>query len=273
MADTLNYAILRFVPDAFRGEVVNIGIVVFLPDRLDVRVAVSAHKMRTLNPNVNIEFLHMLEEGLPRLYGPDQSDADRLEVLRSVPLLEVSDLGQFTAASKSYEERVANLMDRFVKTPPARRPPEKLTRLDKELRTAFSASQVLASPGDDIGSHRVVTKFPIAPAEQLYADFALKNGKMHVTAVLDYRVKMESLRAQKRGQAAVKAVTLDAARRKYGDGGCVRYAIYAAEEDAREIIEPQIQMLGDYADRVFDFTSAEDRFTYMDLIVAAAHAQ
>jgi len=273
MADTLNYAILRFVPDAFRGEVVNIGIVVFLPDRLDVRFAVSAHKMRTLNPNVNIDFLQTLEEGLPRLYGAGLSDAERLTMIRGVPLLEVSDFGQFASAAGSYEERVTNLMDRFVKTPPARRPPAKLTRLDKELRTAFSASQILAAPGDDIGSHRVVSKFPIAPSEQLYADFALKNGRMHVTAVLDYRVGIDSLRAQKRGQAAVKAITLDAARRKYGDEDCVRYAIYAAADDAREIIEPQIQMLGEYSDRVFDFTSVDDRTAYMERIVAAAHAQ
>jgi hypothetical protein len=37
MAHTFEYAILTAVPDQWRGERVNIGVVVFLDDRLDIR--------------------------------------------------------------------------------------------------------------------------------------------------------------------------------------------------------------------------------------------
>lgn len=272
MAATTKYSIIRFSPDPTRGEVINIGLAIFLRDRIDVRVVPSAHRLRTLNPNTTADVISTLEVGIPELFKGNFSDEDRWDLLSNFPMIQLSEMGEFADWGSTYEGRVQALMDRLVKVPAAKRQKERLTKLDKELRTAFSASNILGHDSDDINSHRVIQKFPIAPSEQLYADFALKNGRMHVTAVVDFRVDERSIKSTKRGQAAIKAITLDAAHRRFGDSSCVTYAVFAASDEYRDLVQPQVQMLGDYADRVFDFTSRDDQAAYMSLMVEAAHA-
>lgn len=272
MAHTTSYAILRLTPDEARGETVNVGVVVFLPDRLDVRVQPSSQKIRALNPNAPVDALYALPDILNNLFGKGSDDVLRHHQLQHFPLVTVSPLGRFVADASSYEERVQSLLERFVKTPARTRQPERINRLEQEMRTAFSASKILGVGIDDIDRHRVVPNFPISAAEELYADFALRNGAWHITAVVDFRVGRSSLRGPKKGQAAIKAVTLDNAVRRFGTDRCVPLTVYTANDVDRQIIEPQLAMLADYSERLFDFAIPEDRAAYMEHMSTAAHS-
>jgi hypothetical protein len=272
MAHTTNYSILRLTPDAARGETVNIGIAVFLPDRIDVRVIPGAAKIRALNPNVSIDRLYALPELLNKMAGSLGNDSARLSVMQAFPLIELSDFGKFVSDARPYEDQVQSLLERFVKTPPRLRKAEKISRLDKELRTAFSASKLLGDHATDIKSHLVIPNFAISEAEELYADFALKNGKWHITATVDFRVARTSIRSAKRGQAAIKAITLDSAVRRFGTSNTVPLTVYTANDEDRDLIEPQLAMLHDYSERVYDFSSANDRAAYMEHMVTAARS-
>ena len=53
MAHIFNYSILTAIPDARRGERVNVGIVVFLAERLDIRFSDIA-KLRALTGMIGI---------------------------------------------------------------------------------------------------------------------------------------------------------------------------------------------------------------------------
>jgi hypothetical protein len=272
MAHTTNYAILRLTPDSARGETVNVGIVVFLPDRLDVRVLPSSAKIRAINPNAPIDQLYALPELFNKLFGPVADDSTRLQMMRNFPVVEISDMGRFASEARPYEDQVQALLDRFVKTPPRKKSTEKTSKLDLELRKAFQASRLLGEESGDIGRHLVVPNFAISEPEQLYADFALKNGRWHITATVDFRVARASIKGAKRGQAALKAVTLDSAVRRFGSANTVPLAVYTANDEDRDLIEPQLAMLGDYSERVFDFSSADERAAYMEHMVQAARS-
>lgn len=273
MAHTTNYAILRLTPDSARGETVNIGVAVFLPDRLDVRVLPATAKVKALNPNTPIDDLYSLPAVFDKMFGAAGDDATRLQLLRAFPLVEVSDFGCFVSEARPYEDQVQALLDRFVKTPPRKQRSEKTSRLDQELRTAFRASKLLGAESEDIQRHLVIPNFAISEPEELYADFALKNGRWHITATVDFRVTRNSIKSAKRGQAALKAVTLDSAVRRFGRENTVPLTVYTANDDDRDLIEPQLAMLHDYSARVYDFSSPVDRASYMEHMAEAARAQ
>ena len=48
MAHTYEYAVLTAVPNPRRGERVNVGIIVFRDDRIDVRFKEAVYKLRAL---------------------------------------------------------------------------------------------------------------------------------------------------------------------------------------------------------------------------------
>ena len=55
MEAVYDYAILRVSPDARRGESVNVGVAVFLPHRLDVRILPSLAKVAALAPGFELD--------------------------------------------------------------------------------------------------------------------------------------------------------------------------------------------------------------------------
>jgi hypothetical protein len=68
------YTILRVVPDVERGERVNVGVVLYSPERkfLGARVAVDAERIRALAPQLDID---ALERHLRSLVAVADGDA------------------------------------------------------------------------------------------------------------------------------------------------------------------------------------------------------
>ena len=54
----------------------------------------------------------------------------------------------------------------------------------------------------------MVSNYLIDPQTELYADFALLNGQLHVIEVMDLR-GVDRLSSAMRGEAALKGVTLE----------------------------------------------------------------
>lgn len=266
MSDRYQYAVLRLVPDPVRGERVNFGLAVFLPDSIDVRVHPELAKVRALNPNVDTELLRALPHELNTLFASVEDIASRHRLMSRFPLFHASDLGHFECRPQDYEAEVAKLIERLILTP--HRPTVRHdSRLETTMKQAFRKSKLLADDPSQI-HHRVVPNYPIAEAEGLSADFAIKNGRMHFTAALDLRGAEATIRQDKRGQAALKAMTLHRAQQRFK--GCRRLGVYIADPKSRELAEPHIAMLSHEATEVFDFGVREERAAYMERIQAAA---
>lgn len=268
MATTFEYSVLRLIPDAARGEQINVGIVVFLEGSLDVRVFPELAKVRALNPDVDLFVLRKLPAALNSLIGGKGTAKQRHAALARMPLISATQIGWFACDSSDYESRLSQLITRFVLTP-TKQLKIQSTRLATEMRAAFIKSKlIIASEPKEINQHHVVPNYPVAAAEGLIADFALKNGVMHFTAAIDLRGKESTLRSDKKGQAAIKSLTLDRAKEQYEN--CSRVAVYIANTATLEIVEPYLAILRHYTDEMYDFGNRHDRSRYIERMHAAA---
>lgn len=266
MATTFEYSVLRLVPDPARGEQVNIGIVAFLSDTVDVRVFPTLAKVRALHPSVNQKALEELPRALASMLG-EGTPAERHAILLRFPLVNASQLGWFSCEPADYEERLQRLIKRLVLTP-AKPRAATTTRLATEMKAAFLKNNLLSEQPGAINQHLVVPNFPVVEAEGLHADFALKNGAMHFTAVVDLRGNAQTIRGEKRGQTAIKAVMFARAKELYRN--CHRLGVYVADQSTVALVDHHLAMLRHDADELYDYSDADQRAEYMRRILQAA---
>lgn len=271
MASTHHYAILRVVPDPTRGERVNVGIVVFLEDRMDIRISPSLHKVRVLDPRVDIDNLYNLPATLNEAVAPDSSVEERHRFLRSIGLVELTELGWFRVDQHDdYEKQIERIINNVVKTPSRPRTNiPRATRLETSVKNMFKARGLLGKSLSDIENHQVVYKYPVDLDENLYADFALRNGHWHITETLDLRGDAKKKKTDKLKLTALKAITLDRAMKKL-EGTPVPLVVYAADADAEDAISPHINLISDYTERAYNFLDPKDLSDYFDRMIRVA---
>jgi hypothetical protein len=185
------------------------------------------------------------------IVGPSQ---ERLKQLKAMePLLQPMGLGYFQVASDAdYDRQLENILESLVALPKKERTETK-TRINTEISREFRKLELLAKGEESIEDHKVVRDFTIDADENLVADFALKNGKLVVASTLDLRKQGSSL-----AEAALKSITLDKATRRYRDD--VRtVGVYAVDHGMKETFKPQISMLGDYAQVLYDWEDRDER--------------
>jgi len=136
----------------------------------------------------------------------------------------------------------------------------------RKLRDHFRARGLWSRNDEDIDNHRVVEHFPIAPAYGLIADFALKNGVMHVTETIDFEV--QSLKG-KRIEAQAKTLVLTEAVKVFGPD-TRRYVVAAGSSQSE--VQSSIALLRENAE-VFALESAEEMTRYVDRMASAAAFQ
>jgi hypothetical protein len=268
-----HYSVIELLPNPERREVVNVGILVRHQDKWDVRVTSTTDKVQALNPRfpegglVSIAMtLQSLLKAAPTLAAAKAF----LDKLGGNPGLQEF-VGQFPANDRAeYENEIDWLLSELV-TPPTlpRDPVVKVApehRLRTKLRTHFKRKHLLGKR-DEINEHKIVEKFPIEAAKGLFAEFALKNGCMHITETVDFDVS-ESSERNKRMEAQAKTLILSAARTHLGDN-TKTYVVISGSN--RKAAQPSISLLEDYAE-VFALESADDMSTYFNKIYAAAKA-
>jgi hypothetical protein len=252
MAHSYEYAVLTAVPNPRRGERVNVGIVVFLPDRTDVRFKHAEYKLRALTGENWGVYIESMESSIKRLTAGNAQE--RLKQLNAIePLLQPSELGHLRAANDAqYETQIEQILASLVALP-KREKTETKTRINTEISKEFRRLRLLAQGDESIEDHKIVRDFAIDAEENLVADFALKNGKLIVTSTLDLRKQASSL-----AEAALKSITLDKATRKYHDA-VKTVGVYVVDQGMKETFKPQISMLGDYAELLYDWGDRDER--------------
>lgn len=268
MAHTYKYSILRLVPDPRRGESVNIGIVIFLDGKVDVRVLPALTKAKALGGNFDLQALYGLDESLNKLVARFSSVEEKYEILRQFSAAVVpTKLGWFMVENQNqYEQQVKGLIDQLVKPVARQLAKPTQTRLESEVRSMLKNRGILGSAEEDIQRHLVVPKYPVAPEENLFADFALKNSVFHIAETIDFRPKP---RPEKFKEAALKAITLDKAVRMFGNE-TKRYVVYSADTKTEVLVQTHINLVSDYADVVLNMQSTDDRAYFVDQLMDAA---
>ena len=128
---------------------------------------------------------------------------------------------------------------------------------------------ILGTSDDDLYRHRVVPHYPIVEGA-INADFALRNGAMHIVETLDMRVKAESLR-NKTHEASTKAIAFDQAKSTFGHN-TQTFAVIAAKNYEDAISAENV--LSRYAGHVLHWDSTEDMgFLRQHLLRAAGRPE
>jgi hypothetical protein len=263
MAHIFNYAVLMAIPDTRRGERVNIGIIVFLRDRTDVRFS-ELRKIRALRGGNWERYVADVQRSISSNYD---GEVDPRRFLSGFSMLEgiiqCSELAWFSIERpEEYETQVREILSALVQRPRAERITVPSTRINTEITRAFRLSRVLARGDEPIDQGMVVRNVPISVEDDLTADFGLRNGVYHIAATLDLR------RANvDKGHAAIKAITLHRASDSF-DGEVRKIGVYAAPHDAIQF-RPHIHMLGEYADDTYNWADPTQREKFLHSIYDA----
>ncbi|MDE1358784.1 MULTISPECIES: DUF3037 domain-containing protein [Vibrio] len=260
-----DFSILKFTPDSQRGEVMNVGILIYLANGVDIRILQSVSKLKAFDSHLNLNVLNEFVSDLEWV-AKGISNPEKLHQIFQGQF-SISKPGYFTVSEMSdYEIKANSLMDKFVNPIKSKRKAGN-KRLVTNIKEEFQKQGILGSSIDDISNHKVVTSYPIAENEGLFAEFLLKNGSYHLTETLDLRT--EQHRA-KLGESALKALTIDKAKDVF-QGNLKSFVIFAAENASQERnAKHQLNILGEHTDNMFNLCSKQDMAAYYEHMISAA---
>lgn len=134
------------------------------------------------------------------------------------------------------------------------------------MRDHFKAGGLWSRKHEDINNHRVVEQYPVSLENGIVADFALRNGVMHITETIDFEI--QSL-IGKRVEAQAKTLVLSESLKVFGD---MTKTYVVASGTSRPDAKQSVKLLGEYAD-VFALESPTDMRRYVEAMTSAASNQ
>ncbi len=268
MAPTFKYTILTAIPDPRRGERVNVGIVVFRENDLDVRFRLASYKLKALTGVTWDSRIAALQSRIAETFDRSAPAEDVLRRIQMIdPIIAPVAMGIINAANlREYERSVEEILSSLVSLPKR----EKLqvdvqSRINTEIAKVFKKDKVLAKPEESISKNKIVRGLPVAPREGLVADFALKNGKIHIASTLDLRKHNATI-----AEAALKSIVLDKADEVFEK--VLKIGVYAVERDMKSHFKQHIELLADYAQETFNWVDPVSRRKFLRRMYGALPA-
>lgn len=276
--NSLKYVLLRAIPDEVRGEQINVGLVVFFPAKTRIYIGVEPWRLRALNPNLDavqleswVQNLELNLNSLPTFDDQMFFLSGGFGAIKSDP----SASHIYASTVEDAENIALDLIAQLVTTPArvlsadrgTRAKPK--TKLESQLKSWFRKAQIYSPRLTDLSKGRVVSGYPVDVADDLYADFALKNGAVHVIETIDLR-GIERLSKSVRGEAGLTAILFDQARKSLSpETRCV--AITTADDYA--VMKPILGLVARYADDMIALESAHDRQRFSDFVYQSLHPE
>jgi hypothetical protein len=269
MARSFDFSVLRLMPDPARGETINLGIVVFRDDNLDVRVGEVLTRARSLYPDLTLDHLREGVAVLQRLGAVSMSSAERHASLARIGPFALGDLGYFTPdddTAQSYESHVNRLLGLFTSANRNIRRTSRVSRLATIVRKVFRDEKVLAQIGDSaaIAEHKIVPEWPIPTRPSLRADLALANGIIRVCEIVDLQMTDDGPSPASLFEGVV---TLDIAQR-VADAKQAVFAYQAAGPSAR--IDEALGIARVHATDLVNWDSRQERDEFLHQWIDAA---
>jgi len=255
MARSHSFSVIQARPDPLRGERVNVGVVVFGPSGVDVRMP-EVRKLMHLTGHRWEEIAQAYHDALKKsnLVTLEKHLAEGFDLMPSEVFF-LGRPGEIQARSpEEYERAVQKILATFVEKP-------RLTRKEKQLKINTEISQmlrrvgVLGERGQGLDAGKVVPKFVVSEEKEIVADFAYKPNGLKVVSTLELRGLSTSAHAK----ACEKGATLYFAKQRFGKD--VRtLGVYAATRDQLDIHKGEIEILTSFADgHAFNWMDPVDR--------------
>ena len=262
---TFKYAIIKYMPDPKRGEVINVGLVIFNDSKVDIRTLSASAKARMLDGASDSADLDSLRSGLESMAGWASSAEQAAQYistfegsstyLSSVDVFVIDDLNQ-------YERRVINLFNDLVKPFSSKERAPRNSRLSTYLKNTFERMDILGKDSDDLSKHKIIHNYQLSDKTGFSADFLLKNGRFHITEAIDFNVNDTSAKFK---ETTMKVMTFMEGRKTLGDDSA-RYFVYSASLEKEKEVVAHLNLAEEYSDRLFNVESKEEKSQYFSLI-------
>lgn len=272
MAPSYRFSVVQFATEADRGERLNVGMVVFNEDRLDVRVGKRLEKVRAISAAAEPNDVRRALTGMSivdqKLRDSGTDIEDRLRALSKLGPLTLSKFGLFEAdGAAAYELRIASVMKALVDAEPApMRLREKRSKLLTQMKRIFRDEKVLAKKDEDLSSHRIVSQYEVA--EGLTADLVLKNGAHHVVETVDASGDESTFRKAV-SEIGIAALVLERARMKFGGSTSARL-VYEASSTLERLAMPSLEAAAHQGAELVNWASADDRARFVQRLSSLA---
>jgi Protein of unknown function (DUF3037) len=266
-----DYSIIRYMPDSRRGEVVNIGVLVYRDKRVETHWLSNLAKARQLDASLSIKDLDELPKAFNSIAKSAPSAGQMYSLMADMGAIKLSEPAYFAAdADADYQARIREIMQDLV-TPKAKAQAQRPHgRLISALKKQFQKNHLLAEIGEGITeNHLVAVGYPISEESGLTVDFAQKNGRWNVTQTIDYKIKKENLTGKFK-EVGIKAIGLDQASKQFGND-TARFCIIDVPDEYQNIVQGQINILSEYSDHVLYYNSREDMGFYWQNAFKAAN--
>ena len=263
MERSYKFSIVRLRPDDARGEQLNAALAVFSEDGVELLPSRRLEKVRAISAALDPDDLIRLFDNLRELdleaVRRGASVEERIASLNVFDTIQFSSPGTFVAGRDTYGARVSAAMKALVDPEPAPfRGRIKRSKLLTQVKVALRRERVLAKPGEDLTSHRVVPQLEIDNG--LVADLALKNGVMHVIETVDATNSAEPLRKAV-SDIAVASLVLERARMKFSNSKT--RLVYSASSSLAREAEPALEAAANQGVELVNWASAQERETFL----------
>jgi hypothetical protein len=259
-----DYSLLKYLPDPKRGEIINLGIVIYRSSGVDVRLLNNVSKIRMFDGSTSFSELNKLNDSIIKICGFDKEPQEQFERLKTFGTgIFMNDLSSFSISNiGEYEFYVTKLFNELVRPHSTREPQRGNSRFFTRTKNEFKRLKILAKNDSDINKHKIVPHFPIDLNSGLEADFMLKNGKYHMSELIDYNV--ENIQPKFK-ETSLKAMTFITGRRLFGSNmGC--YFVYSASASKDKDIISHLNLAEDNSDKMFNLDSSDEKASYYQLL-------
>ncbi|NOI38919.1 DUF3037 domain-containing protein [Vibrio sp. 070316B] len=263
--DWYDFSIIKYIPNLKRGEVINIGLVVNGPNGWDIRLLDSYAKIRMLDGESNQNSLNRLSNSLNDLFISDQSNA--IEIINESMIgINISTSSTFQLRPyETYNQKIQQLYDDLIKPFSALEPRKKRAscRLVSDIKRRLNRQSLISNNADDLYHHKVIPSFVLNEKSGITADFMLKNGRYHMSSVVDFNV---SDTANKFKETALKVLSFHEGEKNISDN-IQKYFVYAADINTESQISGHLALVDGNCHRMFNMNSDEDSSSYYDLML------
>jgi len=246
--------LVNYQPYPVRAEHCTVGALVFAQEgQARIHLAHNLKKVKALDPRANLETLREALHAFTKEINDKPGAWDALKTglagLRFSP-----SPGSFVYNSAAEYDRQVQWLLQTVAEPRSAEPrkmQQPKSRLFVDLKNTFKSYGWLGEKAEDINDHKVVTHYAVVAEEGLSAEFAMKNGCLHLVETVDFRAGAASA---KRMEAKGKALVLDAAKDQDPQTQCT---VVVAAQDYDDFAA-SMRLLNRYADRLAVYESATD---------------
>ncbi|MFT0547834.1 DUF3037 domain-containing protein [Allopusillimonas ginsengisoli] len=258
------YIVLRLAPDFMRGEIVNVGVVLF-PANEDPKVFFMAQLQKLRAFDVEWSRARASEwTNFVREIVQHSGDIEAcVKSLNHLGICGTNEPGMFVAGTEQeLSQQLSEIRDLYVTPKGASQSNkrERRQRLVSELKDKFRKMNRLGRTIEDLSQHLIVPNVPVPGYPDLKTDFLFKNGVYRITQTLDYRVSVDSAH-QKISEACTKSMAAQLAKKEWGTD-TVKLAVVNVPEEVAEIADPHIDMLLSQGFSVFHSDNAQDLAHY-----------